>query len=121
MREEPPQANILLGRPFPLAYGPENRVWARIGAFTGIRSQKDVGLKRPIRRLPPRLRERSFIRPLPLVLTLADVRPAFPRPSTKIYGAESFQRFPNFLSSRFLPQINIRFPRVLKIGFPEIS
>lgn len=33
----------------------------------------------------------------------------------------SLVRFPDFLFSGFLPQINIRFPRVLKIGFSEIS
>ena len=115
------QANILLSEPFPLAYGPENRVQARIGAFPGLRPQEDVGLKRPIRRLPPRLRERSFIRSLPLAPALEDIRPAFLRPPTKIYRVMSLVRFHDFLFSGFLPQINIRFPRVLKIGFYEIS
>ena len=45
----------------------------------------------------------------------------FSKSPTKIYGTESLKRFPNFLFSSFLPQINIRFPRVLKIGFSEIS
>lgn len=112
-----PQANILPSKPFPLAYGPENRVWARIGAFTGFGPSESIGLRRSIRRPSPRLREQAYIRSLPLALTLADIRQAFLRSSTKIYGTESLERFPNFLFSGFLPQINIRFPRVLKIGF----
>ena len=111
----------MLSEPFTLAYGPENRVQARICAFTGLRPSDGIGLKRSIRRLSPRLREQAFIRSLPLAPALEDIRPAFLKPSTKIYGAESFERFPNFLFSGFLPQINIRFPRVLKIGFSEVS